>query len=344
MNRGVGGNDPGSVTDPTARQLVPDAADGRSRSAAGTTASNEHRELQLGHQPAVAKNPDGIVDFRPVVRYIVMGNPTTPRTRQSLSCGQDSASRRPCSRRASSSTTRRMGRPGERMEFVDAKTIRRLRPPAPRSPTTTSTSSATRAKDPTVNGIGFGGGVRFRRRSCASADDAGNANPVAGDGSRSDRISMQTGPPVQRLRPLASNQARRCGRCSTAMAVDRGGDGLNLNLPLLATRLHGAQPQDHLYAGRTVPVREREHHRSSPEGLRAATMGVSPASTRPFAMEIYSPNEYWVTSGVALPYRRKANGRPSGHRRRACTSSSLEHAARRRQRQREGQLPGSRTA
>lgn len=159
------------------------------------------------------------------------------------------------------------------------------------------------AKDPTVNGLGFAA-VRdwsaFLRYE--SKDDAGTANPMAGDVARiyTEAVS-QPGRLLNDFRNLGFNQAENGKKVFDGMMQwTAAGDGLNMNYRFSQPGRTERNRQDHLYAEGVFPFANV----SSTDPLTGKTASrydtCTATNTCPLAVEIYSANEYWVKAASLL--------------------------------------------
>jgi hypothetical protein len=297
LNRGAGGNDPGSVTNaatlngtfllPRGYTMVWSGWD----YSAGTSTANFNTTITL----PVAKNLDGTTITGPAYEYIVMGNSTTQTYELNYATASLDKSRATLTQRQKlndAPTTI----PSSGWEYVDERNIRLL-------PAGTAFRQADiyefsyTAKDPTVNGIGFAAVrdfVAFLRY--AAADDAGNVNPLAGDVQRVyTEVSSQPGRLLNDFRNLGFNQAENNRIVFDGMMQwIAAGNGINMNLRFSDPGRTERNRQDHLYAEGVFPFA----HESTTDPITGKTAGrydrCTASGTCPFAMEIYSANEYWV--------------------------------------------------
>ena len=331
FNRGVGGNDPGAVTDATALMnsfLMPRgytiAFSGWDFSA-GTSTANFNSMINL----PLAKNPDGSAITGPSYEYIVMGNGTT----QTFTLSYPSAT---LDKSKAVLTTRKLlndtpqAIPATGWEFVDEKSIRLL-------PAGTAFKQADiyefsyTAKNPTVNGVGFAAVrdfVAFLRYS--ATDDNGTANPVAGDVTRVyTEVLSQPGRLFNDYRLLGFNQAENGKKVFDGhMQWIAAADGLNLNLRFSQPNRTERNRQDHLYAEGIFPFANE----SSTDHITGKTAGrydkCTLTNTCPFAMEIYSSNEYWVKAASLFHTNTQGTADLPGHpQTRLYVVSSMQHGA-----------------
>mgnify|MGYP000873612564 CR=1 FL=1 len=326
MNRGVGGNDPGSVTDPNALAnsfLMPRgwtlAFSGWGYSA-GTSTANFNSVINL----PVAKNPDGSSITGPSYEYIVTGN--TSYTLNYKAATLDKSKATLTHRKLLNDTPEVI--PASGWEYVDETHIRLL--PAGTAFTNNDIYEFMyTAKDPTVNGIGmaairdFVAWLRY-----AQADDAGNANPLAGDVQRVlTEISSQPGRLLNDFRLYGFNQAETLQKVFDGhMQWIAAADGLNLNYRFSQPGRTERNRQDHLYAEGVFPFANE----STTDHISGVTAGrndkCAASNTCPFTMEIYSANEYWVKAASLFHTDTKGTVDLPGHpQARYYFMSSMQH-------------------
>ena len=329
FNRGVGGNDPGAVTDANALAnafLMPRGytiAFSGWDYAAGTSTANFNSMINL----PVAKNPDGSSITGPSYEYIVMGNATTQTYALSYPAATQDQSKAVLTTRKLLNDTPQVI-PSTGWEYVDDKTIRLL-------PAGTAFNQADiyefsyTAKDPTVNGIGMAAVrdfVAFLR--FASADDSGNPNPVAGDVTRVyTEVVSQPGRLLNDFRLYGFNQAETGQKVFDGhMQWIAAADGLNLNLRFSQPGRTERNRQDHLYAEGLFPFANE----STTDSITGKTAGrydkCTLTNTCPFAMEIYSANEYWVKAASLFHTNTQGTADLPGHpQTRLYFMSSMQH-------------------
>jgi hypothetical protein len=328
MNRGVGGNDPGSVTDPNALAnsfLMPRgwtlAFSGWDKSA-GTSTANFASIINL----PVAKNADGSSITGPSYEYIVVGNNVTSYTLSYPAATMDKSQAVLTHRKLLNDTPEVI--PASGWEYVDETHIRLL-------PAGTAFKSqdiyefSYTAKDPTVNGIGmaairdFVAWLRY-----AQTDDVGNVNPLAGDVQRVlTEISSQPGRLFNDFRLYGFNQAENLQKVFDGhMQWIAGPDGLHLNYRFSQPNRTERNRQDHLYAEGIFPFANE----STTDHITGITAGrndkCAATNTCPFTMEIYSANEYWVKAASLFHTDTKGTVDLPGHpQARHYFMSSMRH-------------------
>lgn len=316
INRGLAGNDPGAVTaaqtlanaflPPRGYTLVFSGWD----YSAGTSMANFNSMINL----PVAKNPDGSSITGPSYEYIVMGNATTT----SYELNYKAAT---LDQTKATLTTRKLLNdvptviPSSGWEYVDETHIRLL-------PAGTAFKQADiyefmfTAKDPTVNGIGFAAirdFMAFLRYS--AADDSGTANPMAGDILRVyTEVSSQPGRLLNDFRNLGFNQAEGGQKVFDGhMQWIAAANGINMNLRFSDPGRTERNRQDHLFAEGVFPFA----HESTTDHITGKTAGrydrCTATNTCPFAVEIYSANEYWVKTASLFHTNTEGTADLPGH-------------------------------
>jgi hypothetical protein len=159
------------------------------------------------------------------------------------------------------------------------------------------------AKDPTVNGLGFAA-VRdwnaFLRYE--TKDASGTANPLAGDVTRIyTEVRSQPGRMLNDFRALGFNQAENGRKVFDGMMQwIAAGDGINMNYRFSQPGRTERNRQDHLYVEGVFPFANV----STTDPLTGKTGSrydkCAATNTCPLAMEIYSANEYWVKAASLM--------------------------------------------
>src|SRR5215813_8329781 len=296
----AGGNDPGSVTDPTVLAnafLMPrgytmvwsgwDASAGTSNAGFNTTITLP-----------IAKNPDGSTITGPAYEYIVTSG-ASPFTLTYPAASLD---------KSKATLTHR----------VHLDDVPQVVPATGWTYNATGTSInlvpagwvandiyefSYTAKDPTVNGLGFAAvrdWVAWLRYN--TIDDFGHANPLAGDIQRVyTEISSQPGRMLNDFRHLGFNQAENGRKVFDGlMQWIAAGDGINMNYRFSQPGRTERNRQDHLYAEGVFPfanVMTRDPFTGKRDSRYARC---EKTGTCPFGVEIYSANEYWVKAASLL--------------------------------------------
>ncbi len=301
LNGGVGGNDPGSVSDASLLAnsfLMPQ---GYSISfsgwdfSAGTSTADFNTTITL----PVAKNPDGSSIAGPAYEYIVDSG-----TSYELSYPAAMLDR------SKATLTHRVHLddkpaivPASGWQYIDDGTAIELLPEGTRFAANDIYEFSYTAKDPTVNGVGFAAvrdwnaWLRYETK-----DDAGTANPLAGDITHIyTEVSSQPGRFLNDFRYLGFNQAENGKQVLDGMMQwIAAGDGISMNYRWSQPGRTERNRQDHLYVeGRfpfanvttTDPITGKTDSRYARCEL---------TYTCPYAMEIFSANEYWVKAASLM--------------------------------------------
>ncbi len=301
LNRGVGGNDPGSVTDAALLQTAFLMPQGYSLSfsgwdaAAGSNTANFNATITL----PVAKNPDGSTISGPSYEYIVAGG-------ASYTLAYPAASRD----QATATLTHRvhLDDPPQVVAATgwaynaDGTAIHLLPEGTPFTANDIYEFRYT-AKNPTVNGIGMAA-VRdwnaFLRY--AKADDSGTPNPMAGDIMRiyTETVS-QPGRLLNDFRYYGFN-ADESGRkvFDGMLQWIAAGDGLNLNQRWSQPGRTERNRQDHLYTEGRFPFADVSTTDPVTGRTDSRLARCEASHTCPVTMEIYSANEYWVKAASLM--------------------------------------------
>src|SRR5438046_263676 len=300
FGRMPGGNDPGSVTDPTVLAnafLMPRGYtmvwSGWDK-AAGTSTAGFNTTITL----PIAKNADGSSITGPAYEYIVMsGTAAFPLNYPAATLDKSKATLT------------------HRVHLNDVPAV------IPATGWTYNASGTTinlvpagwvandiyefsyTANDPSVNGLGFAAirdwnaWLRYE-----AADDFGTANPLAGDITRIyTEISSQPGRLLNDFRHLGFNQAENGKKVFDGlMQWIAAGDGINMNYRFSQPGRTERNRQDHLYVEGVFPFANVTTHdpitgKTDSRYARCAATG-----TCPLGVEIYSANEYWVKAASLL--------------------------------------------
>jgi hypothetical protein len=159
------------------------------------------------------------------------------------------------------------------------------------------------AMDPTVNGIGFAA-VRDWNAwlRYATKDDVGTANPLAGDITRIyTEVSSQPGRLLNDFRYLGFNQAEN-GKLvfDGLMQWIAAGDGISMNYRWSQPGRTERNRQDHLFVEGRFPfanVTTNDPITGKTDSRYANCMA---SHTCPFAVELFSANEYWVKAASLM--------------------------------------------
>jgi hypothetical protein len=299
LGRFPGGNDPGAVTNPTVLAnafLMPRGYtmvwSGWDQSA-GTSTANFNITISL----PIAKNPDGSSITGPAYEYIVTSGASFGLNYPAATLDQTKAT---LTRRVHlddvpvviPSSGWRYDATGTAISLVGGNFIGN-----------DIYEFSYTAKDPTVNGLGFAAvrdwnaWLRYE-----AADDAGTANPLKGDIQRIyTEVSSQPGRFLNDFRHLGFNQAENGKKVFDGlMQWIAAGDGVNMNYRFSDPGRTERNRQDHLYVEGVFPFANVTTHdpitgKTDSRYARCAATG-----TCPYAVEIYSANEYWVKAASLL--------------------------------------------
>jgi hypothetical protein len=300
LNRGAGGDDPGSLTDatelantfllPRGYTLVWSGWD----ASAGTSTADGNLTVTL----PVAKNPDGSSITGPAYEYIVS---------QAMSYALSYPA---ASKDTSKATLTHRVRLDDQPQVIPASgwtynadgTAISLLPAGTAFRANDIYELSYTAKDPTVNGIGFAAVRDFNAfLRYDAADQFGTANPLAGDVTRIyTEVRSQPGRMLNDFRNLGFNQAEN-GRIvfDGMLQWIAAGDGINMNYRFSQPGRTERNRQDQLYVEGVFPF-ANQRLRDPISGRTAGRYDAcSKTKTCPLAMEIYSANEYWV-KGASL--------------------------------------------
>jgi alpha/beta hydrolase family protein len=299
LNRGVGGNDPGSVTNATTLAnsfLMPQ---GYSISfsgwdlAAGTNSANFNTTITL----PIAKNPDGSSITGPSFEYIVSPGSAYALTYPAATLDQSKAT-----------LTHRV--------HLDDVPV-----PVPASGWAYNADGTSihlasgnfiandiyefsyTAKDPAVTGVGFAA-IRdwnaFLRYE--TKDDAGTPNPLAGDITRIyTEISSQPGRTLNDFRYFGFNQAENGKQVFDGlMQWIAAGDGISMNYRWAQPGRTERNRQDHLFNEARFPFANVTTTDPITGKTESRYTKCTATSTCPFAVEIYTGNEYWVKAASLM--------------------------------------------
>src|SRR5436190_22949192 len=300
FGRMPGGNDPGSVTDPTVLAnafLMPRGYtmvwSGWDK-AAGTSTAGFNTTITL----PIAKNADGSSITGPAYEYIVMsGTAAFPLNYPAATLDKSKATLT------------------HRVHLNDVPAV------IPATGWTYNASGTTinlvpagwvandiyefsyTANDPSVNGLGFAAirdwnaWLRYE-----AADDFGTPNPLKGDIQRIyTEVVSQPGRLLNDFRHLGFNQAENGKKVFDGlMQWIAAGDGINMNYRFSQPGRTERNRQDHLFVEGVFPfanvtTTDPITGKTDSRYARCAATG-----TCPFGVEIYSANEYWVKAASLL--------------------------------------------
>src|SRR6266436_3377342 len=295
LGRFPGGNDPGSVTDPTILAnafLMPRGFtmvwSGWDK-AAGTSTANFNTTITL----PIAKNANGTSITGPAYEYIVVG-PNTASFNLNYPAADVTQAAKLTHRVHLNDTPVAVA-----WEYTTAAgTAIRLAGGAPFVANDIYEFSYT-AKDPSVNGVGFAAvrdWVAFLRY------DTSDANPLKGDIQRVyTEVVSQPGRLLNDFRHLGFNQAENGKKVFDGlMQWIAAGDGINMNYRFSQPGRTERNRQDHLYAEGVFPFANVHSHDPILRKTDSRYSRCEQSNTCPLGVEIYSANEYWVKGASLL--------------------------------------------
>jgi len=300
FGRMPGGNDPGSVTDPTVLAnafLMPRGYtmvwSGWDK-AAGTSNAGFNTTITL----PIAKNPDGSTITGPAYEYIVTSGTaafalnypaaTLDQSRATLTHRvhlDDMPAEIPA-------TGWTYNASGTTINLVPAGWV-----------ANDIYEFSYTAKDPSVNGLGFAAvrdwnaWLRYE-----AADDSGTPNPLKGDIQRIyTEVVSQPGRLLNDFRHLGFNQAENGKKVFDGhMNWIAAGDGINMNYRFSQPGRTERNRQDHLYAEGVFPFANVKTNDPITGKTDSRYSRCKETGTCPYGVEIYSANEYWVKAASLL--------------------------------------------
>jgi Alpha/beta hydrolase domain len=302
LNRGVGGDDPGSVSDasllansflmPQGYSIVFSGWD----FSAGTSTAGFNTTITL----PIARNPDGSSITGPSYEYIV----TSGATSYALSYPAATLDK-------SRATLTHRVHLNDKPEKVTASgwqyngdgTAIELLPAGTPFVANDIYEFNYTAKDPTINGVGFAAvrdwnaWLRYEAK-----DDSGTPNPLAGDIARIyTEVSSQPGRFLNDFRYLGFNQDENGRQVFDGMMQwIAAGDGINMNYRWSQPNRTERNRQDHLYIEGRFPFADVATTDPFTNKTDSRYARCERTHTCPFAMEIFSANEYWVKAASLM--------------------------------------------
>jgi len=296
-----GGDDPGSITDPT--ELANSFLMPRGYTivwsgwdySAGTDPANFNTTIAL----PVARNPDGSSITGPAYEYIVSQAASYELNYPAAMLDQGKAT---LTHRARLNDAPQII-PAAGWKYNDSGTAISLSPAGTRFVAGDIYEFSYTAKNPTVNGVGFAA-IRDWNAflKYEMKDAAGNANPLAGDVTRIyTEVRSQPGRMLNDFRALGFNQAENGRKVFDGMLQwIAAGDGINMNYRFSQPGRTERNRQDHLYVEGVFPFANV----SATDPITGKTASrydrCIATNTCPLGMEIYSANEYWVKAASLM--------------------------------------------
>jgi hypothetical protein len=301
LNRGVGGNDPGAVTNAS---LLGDSflmPQGYSISFSGWDASAETNgnDLSTTITLPIAKNPDGSPITGPSYEYIVTAGASYGLAYPAATLDKSKATL--THRVHLNDAPQVISASG--WEYNADGTAISLLPAGTKFVANDIYEFSYTAKDPTVNGIGFAAvrdwnaWLRYETK-----DDAGTPNPLAGDITRIyTEVSSQPGRFLNDFRYFGFNQAENGKQVFDGMMQwIAAGDGINMNSRWSQPGRTERNRQDHLYVEGRFPFANVASTDPITEKTDSRYAKCTATKTCPYAMEIFSANEYWVKAASLM--------------------------------------------
>ena len=309
FGRVPGGNDPGSIVDPTilaSSFLMPrgytmvwsgwDAAAGSN--ATRTAASPTTIKLPIAHTAPTPSNPNGTITGPSYEYFTGSGGNSLPLTYPPADPGDKTTPK----------LTHRVHLDDAAGVIANSSWSYNATGTAITLNTGTFTANdiyefTYTAKDPTVNGIGFAAirdFVAWLRYE--SADDDGTANPLAGDIQRVyTEVVSQPGRLLNDFRHLGFTEAENGNKVFDGhMQWIAAGDGINMNYRFSQPGRTERNRQDHLYAEGVFPFANVMTHDPIRRMTDSRYSRCERSNTCPLGVEIYSANEYWVKAASLL--------------------------------------------
>jgi hypothetical protein len=300
LNRGAGGDDPGSLTDPAklANTFLLPRGYTMVWSGWDFSAGSDNSDYNTTITLPVARNPDGSSITGPAYEYIVSGAQAYELSYAAATLDQSKAT---LTHRVHLDDVPQVV-PASGWAYDTHGTSIHLQPQGTRFTPGDIYELSYVAKDPTVNGIGFAAVRDFNAfLRYEKADEGGTANPMAGDITRIyTEVRSQPGRMLNDFRTLGFNQAEN-GRVvfDGMLQWIAAADGINMNFRFSQPGRTERNRQDQLYAEGVFPFANQ----SLKDPISGRTAGrydaCSKTNTCPLAMEVYSANEYWV-KGASL--------------------------------------------
>jgi hypothetical protein len=301
LNRGVGGDDPGSVKDSSLLANAFLMPQGYSISfsgwdaSAGTSSAGFNTTITL----PIARNSDGSSITGPAYEYIVTGGGSYALAYPAATLDK------------SKGTLTHRVHLNDRPEKVPASgwqynadgTAIELLPAGTPFVANDIYEFSYTAKDPTVNGVGlaavrdWNAWLRYEAK-----DDSGTANPLSGDITRIyTEVSSQPGRFLNDFRYLGFNQAENGKQVFDGMMQwIAAGDGININYRWSQPGRTERNRQDHLYVEGRFPFADVATADPITGKTDSRYARCTLSHTCPFAMEIFSANEYWVKAASLM--------------------------------------------
>jgi Alpha/beta hydrolase domain len=301
LNRGVGGNDPGSVKNEgqLANSFLMPQGYSISFSGWDLSAGSSNANFNTTITLPIAKNPDGSSITGPSYEYIVDAEDAYALTYPAATVDQSKAK-----------LTHRVHLndppqtvPPSGWRYIENGTGIELLPEGTKFVASDIYEFSYTAKDPTVNGVGFAAArdwnawLRYEKQ-----DEEGNPNPLAGDITRIyTEVQSQPGRFLNDFRYLGFNQAENGKQVFDGMMQwIAAGDGISMNYRWSQPGRTERNRQDHLYVEGRFPFANVSTTDPITGKTDSRYARCASTNTCPFAMEIFSANEYWVKAASLM--------------------------------------------
>src|ERR1700730_1032066 len=301
LNRGVGGNDPGSVKDAAllANSFLMPQGYSISFSGWDFSAVADTADFNTTITLPIATNPDGSSITGPSYEYIVNAGSSYELSYAAATLDRSKAT---LTHRVHLNDTPKM-LPASGWQYNANGTAIELLPAGTSFARDDIYEFSYAAKDPTVNGVGFAAvrdwnaWLRYETK-----DDFGTANPLAGDVTRIyTEVSSQPGRFLNDFRYLGFNQAENGKQVLDGMLQwIAAGDGSSMNYRWSQPGRTERNRQDHLYVEGRFPFANVATTDPITGKTDSRYAKCSLTHTCPFAMEIFSANEYWVKAASLM--------------------------------------------
>ena len=301
LNRGVGGNDPGSVKDAAllANSFLMPQGYSISFSGWDFSAGADKADFNTTITLPVARNPDGSSITGPSYEYIVNAGTSYELSYPAATLDRSKAT---LTHRVHLNDAPKIV-PTSGWKYNAEGTAIELLPAGTSFVRNDIYEFSYTAKDPTVNGVGFAAvrdwnaWLRYETK-----DDSGTANPLAGDVTRIyTEVSSQPGRFLNDFRYLGFNQAENGKQVFDGMMQwIAAGDGISINYRWSQPGRTERNRQDHLFVEGRFPFANVMTTDAITGKTDSRYAKCTFTHTCPFAVEIFSANEYWVKAASLM--------------------------------------------
>lgn len=301
LNRGVGGKDPGSVKDEAllANSFLMPQGYSISFSGWDASAGTSSADFNMTITLPIARNADGSPITGPAYEYIVNPKPSYVLAYPAATLDQSKAN---LTHRVHLNDIPETVPPSGWQYDADGTSIRLL-PAGTAFVRNDIYEFSYTATDPTVNGVGFAAvrdwnaWLRYETK-----DDSGTPNPLAGDITKIyTEVSSQPGRLLNDFRYLGFNQAENGKQVFDGMMQwVAAGDGISMNYRWSQPGRTERNRQDHLYVEGRFPFADVMSKDPITGKTDSRYAKCELTHTCPYAMEIFSANEYWVKAASLM--------------------------------------------